>query len=214
MPSWCATSASNRRPERGFTLIELLVVIVVGALLLAGFTTFYLSQQRNYRHHQVEIQLAHGLRSGLEQMVRDIRSARRDMIHFPNNVPTILQATATTIEFELDAAGTDSDSDDGAVTAANPKEHKGFRLTGTTLERYDASTATWTSFANNITALTFAYLDCNGNSLATPLSSSDRAAAAVVDVSITASTAGALVGGIASSLTENERVRLRNKQCP
>ncbi len=214
MRSSFATCGSFRRLDRGFTLIELLVAVVVAVTLMAAFTSFYLSQQRAYRHHEVETQLAQGLRAGLEQMVRDIRVARRDMIHFPNNVPVIVQAATATIEFQLDAAGSDSDSDDGAVTSTNPKEHKGYRLSGTTLQQYDAATDTWVALTDNVSALAFRYFDCNSAELTTlPLSSTDRGNVAVVDVSITASTNGAYVGGQPISITENERVQLRNKSC-
>ena len=53
----------TKSSDRGFTIIELLVVFVVGLVMLAGFTTFYLSQQRVVRHHQAEIQLSQELRN-------------------------------------------------------------------------------------------------------------------------------------------------------
>jgi len=47
--------------ERGFSLVELLAVILVSALLLAGLTGFYLTEQRTLRHHQVAIETSHEL---------------------------------------------------------------------------------------------------------------------------------------------------------
>jgi prepilin-type N-terminal cleavage/methylation domain-containing protein len=38
---------TTRSPDRGFTLIELLVAMGIAGLMLAGFTGFYLSEQRS-----------------------------------------------------------------------------------------------------------------------------------------------------------------------
>src|ERR1051325_3486429 len=82
---WSTTMCS--RSNAGFTLVELLVVIVVAGLLLAGFTTFYVSQQRALRHHQIEIEASQLLRTAIEQITRDVRSARRDITRDWNQHP-------------------------------------------------------------------------------------------------------------------------------
>src|SRR2546430_16998139 len=94
-----APSSPSRRPDTGFTLIELLVVIVVAMLLMAGFTGFYLSEQRAMKHHQMEVQLSQGLRAALDQISRDGRSARKDF----TGTATFLAAAAASIEFQIHA---------------------------------------------------------------------------------------------------------------
>ena len=184
--------------EAGFTLIELLVVMAVAGLLLAGFTTFYLSGQRATRRHQLEIEASQALRTALEQISRDLRSARRDPVNFPNNQPSFVTATPSTVEFQLDY------DDNGAALSTDPNEHKGYRLNGTTIEQLDTSTNTWVSLANNVSALTFGYYDCSGVTTAV------LASIATVDVTITVTPA---IIGSSSSRTETERVRLRNVRC-
>jgi type IV pilus assembly protein PilW len=200
--------------ERGFTLIELLVVLLIAIVLMAGFTSFYLSQQRALRRHDIQMDTSQGLRVALEQMARDIRSARKDLTRDPVKPTTtpgaaaaFLTATATSIEFQLD-----SDSD-GGVTSTSTDEHKGFALSGTNLTQLDASTGTYNVLAENVTGLTFSYFDCNGNSIAAPVTTAANLdSIASVGISVTVATPTS-VGGIPFSRTEVEKVRLRNKVC-
>src|SRR5215831_9058940 len=158
------TSAFNR----GFTLVELLVVIVVSALLMAAFTGFYVSEQRAAKHHQIEIETSQALRTAMDQMSRDLRSARMDLSGSAS--PVVKQATTTLIEFTLDY------DDDAVVTLSDANEHKGFALVGTDLLKLDATTAgdPWTPsdvdnerLAENVSALTFTYRKCD-NTTFTP----------------------------------------------
>src|SRR5438093_11603174 len=105
MQEW---SPNTPRPESGFTLVELLVVAVIAGVLLVGFTAFYVSEQSAVRHDQIEIETSQALRTALEQMSRDIRSARKDLTYdFLTNTggasSSFVTANATAIEFTLDA---------------------------------------------------------------------------------------------------------------
>lgn len=201
-------------PDRGFSLVELLVVMVIGGLLLAGLTSFYLSQHRAMRHHQIEVEASQGLRTALEQMTRDIRSARRDLtydIHTKTGgSAAFLTAGPSTIEFTLDA------NDDGTITSTENKEHKGYRLSGTQVQQYDASTSSWVPLADNISALAFSYFGCPASgttldSLGSTVASGDLPRIVQVNVSITATVSP--VGGLPVSRTETESIRLRNRRC-
>lgn len=186
-------------PERGFTLIELLVSILISLILLAGFGAFYLAQQQALRHHQAEIELSQELRTALEQMSRDIRSARMDVTR--QAAPEIITAETTGVVFELDA-NDDGDTDDAG-------EQKGFRLTGADLEQLDA---TWGQLATNVSPLRFRYFNCCRTELTPPVTSADeRNAIASIDVSITLSRP--VISGLPITRTEVESVRLRNVSC-
>jgi prepilin-type N-terminal cleavage/methylation domain-containing protein len=201
----------RRRAESAFTLVELLVVVVVGAVLLAGFTGFYVSEQRATRHQQIEIETSQALRTALEQMSRDIRAARKDMTYdFLTNTggasPTFSTATATAVDFTLDA------DDSGTISTADANEHKGFSYDAGTgvLSSLDAPTGQYFPLAENIdisgspcNGTMFTYLDKNGgnpSSTGLPIKS--------IDICITARRP--VVGGLPVVRTERASIQLRN----
>jgi prepilin-type N-terminal cleavage/methylation domain-containing protein len=215
--------ATIRYPSHGFTLIELLVVAAVAGVLLAGFTAFYLSQQRAVRHHQIEIETSQELRTALEQISRDLRSARKDITYdfnasppptpVPVGRPTFVTADTSNVEFTLDA------NDNGVVDAdgTGPNligllEHKGYRWNGSTLEQYDASVNAnnWVSLAENVSAFTLTYRDCTQAILAAPVASPNNIKS--IDILITVSRP--VIGGLPVLRTESESVQLRNVRCP
>ena len=198
-------------PDSGFTLVELLVVIVVAAVLLAGFTGFYLSEQRAVRHDQIEIETSQALRTALDQMSRDIRSARQDLIYdyltgTGGASPTLITATATAIEFTLDA------NNSGTINSADPLEHRGFSLNTSTgvLSALDATSGQYFAVADNIdvsgspcNGTMFAYRDKNGGDPA-----STGLPTKSVDICITAKRP--VIGGLPVVRTETASVQLRN----
>jgi prepilin-type N-terminal cleavage/methylation domain-containing protein len=203
--------ATTKCPSYGFTLIELLVVMAVAGLLLAGFTTFYLSEQRNFRHHQIEVETSQALRTALEQISRDLRSARKDITRDfyaspPSGgaQPTFIIADTSEVEFQLDA------NDDGAITATDPAEHKRYRLSGSTIEQRDVTTNTWVILADYVSNFTLNYWDCNHVALPAPVATPDSIKS--VDIAITVSRP--VIGGLPVNRTETETIQLRNVRCP
>jgi prepilin-type N-terminal cleavage/methylation domain-containing protein len=200
-----ASFDTTRSPERGFTLIELLVVFVVGLLMLAGFTTFYLSQQRMVRHHQAEVALSQELRTAIEQMSRDLRSARKDVTRdYINSTggaqPTFLTWSSNEVKFELDA------NDDGDKTDAD--EVRGYHLNGDgkTIEQYDSSSDSWSPLATSAaTTLALTYLACDGTAATT--------ANGIATIGINLTMTQTAVGGLPITRNETEQVRLRNVRC-
>lgn len=197
-----ASSHITKSPDRGFTIIEVLVAVLISGVILAGFTGFYLASQRANRHQQIEIESSQALRTALEQMSRDLRAAGVNMTSATFANFPFVSADTTQVEFELDA------DSDGAVSNTI-SEHKGFRLTGTTLESYDGTT--WNAFADNISSLQFTYRDCTGTTIPTPVSTAGGTNIASIDISLTVTRP--IVGGLPVSRTETDSIRLRNKRC-
>jgi type II secretory pathway component PulJ len=195
-------------------------VIAVAGVLLAGFTAFYVSQQRAVRHQQIEVETSQALRTALEQISRDLRTARKDITYDfhatppPTLVgrPTFVTADTSNMEFTLDA------NDSGVIEAdgTGPNlvgllEHKGYRLNGSTLEQYDASVNAnnWVPLADNVSAFALTYRDCNQATLATPVGTPNSIKS--IDVSITVSRP--VIGGLPVVRTESESIQLRNVRC-
>jgi prepilin-type N-terminal cleavage/methylation domain-containing protein len=201
-----------KRAERAFTLIELLVVIVVSALLMAGFTGFYLSEQRALRHHQIEVETSQALRMALEEISRDVRSARKDLSLQAN--PVIMTAAPDTLEFLLDA------DDDGIATTTSVNEHKGFRQSGSLLQTCDpdnGGNCTWSTLSEFTQAFSFHYWGCSTTNppaltdLGTSVSGSNLAKIVQIDVSATMNRP--VIGGLPVNRTESESIQLRNVRC-
>jgi Tfp pilus assembly protein PilW len=201
---------STRSPDHGFALIELPVGLLISATVVAALMGFYVSEQRGVRHNQIEIETSQTLRLALEQMSRDLRSAERNLLGTAS--PTFLTWTQTDVEFQLDANDDGVIAPDGTgVNVTGPAEHKGFQLPAgsTTLNQYDASVTSnnWVAFADNVQALSFTYLQCDGVTAATAANNIAR-----IGISITVSRPS--VGGVSVTRTEVESVRLRNRPCP
>jgi type II secretory pathway component PulJ len=187
--------------------------MVISVVLLTAFTAFYLSEQRNLRHHQVEVEASQNLRVALDQITREIRVAgvnpsKATLSNFP-----FVTADATVVRFKLDADA------DGAIAATSNDENRGFQLSGTTIEKFDAGANSFTGnvLADNLNVsgapcngVIFTYRDCTGTALSTPVAS-PGANIASIDVCLTV--VRPATGGLPVRRTETESVRLRNVCC-
>ena len=196
-----ATSTSNG----GFTLVELLAAMLVGTTILGAFTGFYLAEQRALRRHQLEIAASQSLRTALEQMSRDLRSAGLDPS--TNAGAGIVLATSDEVDFTRDADA------NGTIDSSDPVETLRFRRNGTSLESYVADGATpWVPLADNVASngAIFRYYRCDGSEIGTlPASATDLDAIARIDVTLSVNG----IGGVTFTRRESESVRLRNKVC-
>jgi type II secretory pathway pseudopilin PulG len=195
--------------EAGFTLIETIVALSAAMLMLTAFTGFYLGQQHSLRRDQVEIASSQALRSALEQISRELRSAGLNPLG--TAAPGFTRADVREVWFTLDADAS------GAVNATDPNEVRGFRQNGTQIESYDAATASWMALADFVAPVgapptpLFHYFRCDGSEVtALPAGAADLASIARIDLSLTVNG----VGGMTLSRTETESVRVRNKVCP
>lgn len=169
------------RKNAGFTLIELLAVIVVGGVLLAALTGFYLSEQRALRQQQIQIETSQALRVALEQVVRDLRAAGRN----PEGKSGIglTYADAREVRFNLDKDW------DGLIDANDPEETKGFRLNGTQLQTYVAGSGGLSPYLPLADFMVpgqtvFRYYRADDTEVTGVLSATDLAAIRRIDVSL------------------------------
>ena len=147
------------------------------------------------------------MRVALEQIVRDLRAAGRN----PKDESGIglTYADAQRIEFTLDKDW------DGLVSATDPEETKGFRLTGTQLETYipgAGGLSAWRPLADFMVAgqAIFTYWREDGTRVTTlPASTADLAAIARIDVTLRV--ANRVPGAPDIGRTEVASVHLRNR---
>lgn len=145
--------------ERGFSLLELLPAIAIASLVVAGFTTFYLSEQRSFLHGRADVAASQDLRAAIDLTTRDLRMAGRNPRRTPSGCGFTV-ATANEIRFTFDA------DDDGVCGVAAKGEIRGFRRSGTTYEVLVApgAVAPWETLAENVSATgVFTYWQDDGS---------------------------------------------------
>jgi len=151
--------------QRGFTLAELLVAIAVVGLIMTGLLTFMMTGNQTYLTGSNQIEAQQAARVALERMAREIRGAGYNpkgavceppLTNCPivgDPVPGTLTATTLVVQNDTNANGT------FAAT-----ERILYTLNGNNLQRRDyAVDATPQTIVGGIQALTFTYLDENGN---------------------------------------------------
>ena len=201
------------RPH-GFSLIEMLITMAIAGVVVSAIYSVFLSSNRSYRTQDQVAGAQQGARVGIDFMVRDIRMAGLDALSSVSPATDavdspgagIKQATATKIRFT-------SDIDmDGAIEEANSER---------TTYQYDAAnneldrilyegtgSVDSQTLIENVSALTFSYLDGDGANIAVPVAAGDLGNIRTVEISITCQ--GTDAEGDAFTRTLNTRVRCRN----
>lgn len=200
------------RDRRGFTLAELLVVCAVAGLVLSGTSIVLIQGNQIYLVGSSQIEAQQAARAALQRMAQEIQAAGYDPQGLAGQAPLacpwnpIVGAspgfgvpTATSLTIQNDNNGL------GCIIAA---ERVWYNLSGTNLQRQDFSVdAAPQTFIGGVQALTFAYLDINGNP------TTNTALIRSVDIALT--TQPERVAGIWQagrvSVTMRDRVRLRNR---
>lgn len=200
------------RDRSGFTMAELLVVCAVTGLVLGGLMMILIQGNQIYLAGSGQVEAQQAARAALERMAQDIQPAGYDPQGLAGQAPLacpwdpIVGAspgfgvpTATTLTVQNDNDG------DGCIQAG---ERIWYNLSGTNLQRQDFSAdAVPLTIIGGVQALTFTYLDIDGNATA------NTALIRSVDIQLT--TQPELVAAIWQagrvSVTMRDRIQLRNR---
>ena len=189
---------------RGFTLVELLMALGVGVIVLTLIYSTYGGLTRSYTTQNAAAGMQQVMRAGIDFMVEDIIKAGLN----PSEAPGfgIAVANSTTIRFLADRNmnGTPDDTDSEEITyryipADNRLEQCLYETVGTV----DCA-----DFIDDVTDLTFSYLDEDGNDLGDPVAAADYPDIRSVGISLTVQKPAGRAGLIAR--TYSTRIRCRN----
>lgn len=200
-----------------FTLVEILIAMVMVGIVMAGVYTVFISTNRSYHTQDRVAEAQQRVRVGIDSMVRDIRMAGLDPAVDPaidpvdGNGAGIKEATATklrlTADFDMNGV---IDNQDGASPVN--QERITYDFSNNTLRRQlyeNTGNATgWQTLVNDVSVLSFSYLDANDAPITVPVSAVNLTNIRTVEISMTVE--GEDVRGEAFWRTLNTRVSCRN----
>jgi type IV pilus assembly protein PilW len=169
------SSKTNLQPNYGFSLLEMLIVLAVFTFIVGGIFSNLSQSQVRYQFEQEVAELQQSARNAVDLMEREIKlagfpkasyydSAQNWTMANSNKVAEgFITISASNLVFEADV------EEDGIVDRVD------YNLASGTLSRSaqdkpaggGAPAAVYQVLANNVTALTFTYLDSNGTVTAT-----------------------------------------------
>jgi len=184
---------------RGFTLVELLVAMAVGAIVLTAIYSVYGGLTRSYTTQNVTADMQQVVRAGIDFMVEDIIRAGLN----PQEAAGIgiATATSTSIRFTADR------NMNGTIDAGNSEDIT--YLYDTAINRLDQflDGADRQPFIDNVTSMTFMYLDADGNDLGDPVASADLDDIRTIVISITVQEPAGRQGLISRTYSTHFRCR-------
>jgi Tfp pilus assembly protein PilW len=158
----------------GFTLAEVVMALGIMLLVLTAIINLFTSLNRTYTTQNVAAGVQQVTRAGIDIMTRNIRMAGLNPLNL--NRIGIVQAEPDRIRFQYDTNGT------GTIgTSAGTSEDISYLLNADNklIRQLRGNSATNQSLVDNVTALTFRYLD------AQDLETNDLDAIRTVEVSLT-----------------------------
>ena len=197
------SDATNRQQkagwDAGFTLIEVLVCLALLSILFGTVYRSFASVNRSYTKENVKAGVQQKTRIGIDLMARDIRLAGLDPLNEANAGFVSSGTNSTSIQFTADL------NYDGDVL--DPFENITYSFIGDRLEQTsDLGTGiSVDTLLDNVSALTFTYLDASDTALAEPVPVDQIAS---VLISLTVQRPSGRDGPI--SRTYTTRVRCRN----
>ena len=175
-------------------MVELLVAMAASLILMTAVVGMYTVLTRSYTTETARAGVQQDLRAGLAMICEDIIHAGLAPLGTAGGGFTV--TSAADIEFIADM------DYDGAVTAGNNERVRYFLNGNQLVQRLDDDNTTDTVLLDNVTNLSFDYLDQDGNVTATAGEIRN------VQIEMTVQAPAGRAGTVARTLTE--RVRLRN----
>jgi len=188
----------------GFTIIEMLVAMAITGIVMGAIYNVFISSNRSYHTQNRVADAQQRVRTGLVYMARDIRMAGFDPTSGASAGVEVATATKLRFTADMNRANGIEDIDRERITyeydAANSRLRQCL---------YEGSgTETWQTLIDNVNALTFTYLDPDGNTIAAPVAAADLGNIKTVVVSLTVQ--GTDAQGNAFTRTLDPRVICRN----
>lgn len=181
-----------------FTLIELMVVMAMIGIVTGSIYGIFVSSNRSYRTQDKVVEVQQNVRVGIDFMARDIRAAGFD----PQGTADagIEVATATKVRFTSDMNRVNGIED----TNRERITYEYDAVSNDLLQLLYEGTASATSetLIDNVSALTFTYLDSGGNDLGNPVAN----LAAIRTILISLTCQGTNAQGRTFTRTLNTRV--------
>ena len=150
----------------GFTLAELVLAMGIMLVVLAAIISLFTSLTRSYTTQTVAAGVQQVTRAGIDIMTRNIRMAGLNPLNI--NPIGIVQATSNSIRFRYD---TDGDGTIDTNATGEDNEDMGYLLNTNDqlIRQLNGKASSNRSLVDNVSDLTFGYLDANGDTVTTDL---------------------------------------------
>lgn len=156
---------SSLKQSAGFTVAELILALGMMTIVMTAMISLATSLNRTYTTQTAVAGVQHVTRAGLDIMVRNIRMAGFN----PCNVESvgIVEASANAFRFSYDLNGSGSIEPNVKLGKEPPEDIKYLRNAKNQLIRQiDGRSNSNQSLVDNVSGLTFRYLDKNNNETA------------------------------------------------
>jgi type IV pilus assembly protein PilW len=154
---WQKTSSPQGVREGGFTLIELLVTLAIASVILAAIGSVYMGLTRSYTTQNVAADVQQTMRAGIDFVVEDIMMAGLDPLG--SSHASFEAASLTSMQFT-------SDRDmDGEIKDIVDFERIIYQYDNNSITLFYKKLAAdpLEPLIDNVTDLSFVYLDANGD---------------------------------------------------
>jgi type IV pilus assembly protein PilW len=187
-----------------FTLVELMVVMAMICIVTGSIYGIFISSNRSYYTQDSVVGAQQSVRVGINSMTRDIRAAGFD----PQRTADagIEVATATKLRFTADMNRVNGIEETDRERITYEYDAGNNRLRRCLYE--GTGSESWQTLINNVSALSFSYLDADGNDLGNPVAAADLESIKTVVISMTVEGENALGGTFTRTL--NTRVLFMN----
>jgi len=189
-----------------FTLVELMVAMAMIGIVTGSIYGIFISSNRSYYTQDSVVEAQQSVRVGINLMTRDIRMAGFDPLE--NSNAGIEVATATKLRFTADMNRANGIEETARERITFEYVAGNDNLLRRRLYEGTGSQTDWQTLINNVSALSFSYLDADGNDLGNPVAAADLESIKTLVISMTVEGENALGGTFTRTL--NTRVLFMN----